>query len=620
MPDINQSVGLNGSNQASDVTIVQQLLNKNRHLLMPISPFPEDGQLDESNPSDPTIVAIKTFQNRVVFPTFNSLPNPNNFPDGLVEPGRNTIAKLNENVKDNVVPKIPLFPLKRRPTSSYKPPNDGGRRFGAPRHGGRLHAACDLLQPPETEVRAMEDGIIVRAPYIFADSTIALEVNHGAFVARYGELSRTAPGLIAAGVRVTRGQVIGFVGRLDSGASMLHFEMYSGTQTGSLSVRSNRPYQRRSDLLNPTDFLDIATLDDVNPPPSLPIEGEELGRVSSRVSTILNLRQEATTDSDTIAELSPGTVLKVLEQIVGENYDANGTTRNDWFKVEYDGEEGFVAAFYIDLEFQVGRVNSNIQTQLNLRESPFLSGRVIAGLSVGTTFKILDKETGAEYPAGETTRNDWLEIEYNNQKGFVAAFYVDLEKNETNPNAILFTYESTGASDRTANQDGLPARQIKGVKASETMAQTDRERVMNHKEKFKEAAQDFNLPPALLAAIASRESRVGNVLDVNGWGDGGNAFGIMQVDRRFHRVEIEGGSAGQKHIDQATAILKDKLEEVERQFNNLSESAQLQTAISRYNGGRGFAAPDSDRGTTGGDYMNDVWARGRYYATVEDWT
>ncbi|HKP10820.1 MAG TPA: hypothetical protein VJZ91_01875 [Blastocatellia bacterium] len=31
-------------------------------------------------------------------------------------------------------------------------------------------------------------------------------------------------------------------------------------------------------------------------------------------------------------------------------------------------------------------------------------------------------------------------------------------------------------------------------------------------------------------------------------------------------------------------------------------------------------APDSDGGTSGGDYMNDVWAHARFYARVEEWT
>lgn len=442
---------------------------------------------------------------------------------------------------------------------------------------------------------------------------------HGNYVTRYAELSRTAPGIIK-GVRVRKGQLIGFVGQLSTtGASMLHLEMYSGTKTGSLTVRRNPPYQRRSDLLNSTDYLDIATLDITTPPL---LEGEGIGRVNTRVVTSLNFRKEANTNSDSLAELAPGTTFKIIQQVTGSNYDANGAIRDDWYEIEYNGQTGFVAAFFVALEFQTGRVNSQVQTRLNLREFPTISATPIVGLAPGTTVKIIDRVTGSNYDANGTTRNDWYEVEYSGQRGFVAVFFIDLLEtvDDNDPNAILFTYEPQGASDRTASQDGLPARGIRGVEASEEMAKTDHSRVMSNKEKFKKAGKEFNLPPALLAAIASRESRGGNVLDRNGWGDGGNAFGIMQVDKRFHRVVIEGGSDGQPHIDQATGILKTKLEEVGREFPSLSDSQELQTAVSRYNGGQRLAAPNSDRGTTGGDYMNDVWARGRYYATVEDWT
>jgi hypothetical protein len=85
-------------------------------------------------------------------------------------------------------------------------------------------------------------------------------------------------------------------------------------------------------------------------------------------------------------------------------------------------------------------------------------------------------------------------------------------------NDILAQFQPTGASDQTARQDGLPDLGITSVRASERMANTDRQRVMRHKEKFMIAAQDARLPPALLAAIASRESRGGNLLDHNGEG------------------------------------------------------------------------------------------------------
>jgi hypothetical protein len=69
------------------------------------------------------------------------------------------------------------------------------------------------------------------------------------------------------------------------------------------------------------------------------------------------------------------------------------------------------------------------------------------------------------------------------------------------------------------------------------MAETDLRRVRPLIEKFNAAGLKADLPPALLAAIASRESRCGNVLDPHGFGDGKYAFGIMQVDKRSHNLE-----------------------------------------------------------------------------------
>lgn len=186
----------------------------------------------------------------------------------------------------------------------------------------------------------------------------------------------------------------------------------------------------------------------------------------------------------------------------------------------------------------------------------------------------------------------------------------------TGANAILDRFEPGGASARTAKQDKLPG----GVESSEKMAQFDRKRVMAHKEKFILAASEFGLPPALLAGIASRESRGGAVLDSKGFGDHGHGFGLMQVDDRTANAATQGGPAGQAHINQATGILASKLKIVRQSLSDLGEVEQLATAVSRYNGGAGKRPPNSDQGTTGGDYMNDVWARARFYAREEDWS
>ncbi len=154
-----------------------------------------------------------------------------------------------------------VFPLRRRPAVSY---HERPRAFGSPRDdGARSHAGCDLYAKAGTEVLAVEDGVVVRGPYPFYDGVGALEVRHPSGVVRYGEI-HAAPG-IHAGVRVGAGQTIGTVAALIHApidpitkqlAAMLHFEMYGGAGSGQLTDRSIRPFERRTDLVDPTGYLD----------------------------------------------------------------------------------------------------------------------------------------------------------------------------------------------------------------------------------------------------------------------------------------------------------------------------------------------------------------------------
>ena len=75
---------------------------------------------------------------------------------------------------------------------------------------------------------------------------------------RYCEIEKVASG-IAVGSTVTEGSLIAYVGKMYVD-SMLHFELYDGTGSGPLTVRSNPPYQRRSDLIDPTSYLDGCAL------------------------------------------------------------------------------------------------------------------------------------------------------------------------------------------------------------------------------------------------------------------------------------------------------------------------------------------------------------------------
>ena len=151
------------------------------------------------------------------------------------------------------------------------------------------------------------------------------------------------------------------------------------------------------------------------------------------------------------------------------------------------------------------------------------------------------------------------------------------------------------------------------------MAKTDLRRVTALKDRFNAAAALTGLPPALLGAVASRESRCGPALASDGTGDGGQAFGIMQVDHRFHTIEGKPDPRSQAHINQASGILKDFLAAMVRKFPTATPVRQLQAAVAAYNcDSSNVASPDSaDARTTGHDYSNDVWERARFYAI--DW-
>lgn len=155
------------------------------------------------------------------------------------------------------------FPLKFMPKESYK---EGMRRFGANRdHGHRLHAGCDLYAPIGTPVYAVADGTVLGAGPFYL-GTWAITVDHGIFTVRYGEVKPKLATGIKAGAPVQAGQLLGEVGQLKGlKMSMVHFEMYRGTETGPLTQKGTK-YQRRKDLLDPTPFLDAAEIAGAKPP------------------------------------------------------------------------------------------------------------------------------------------------------------------------------------------------------------------------------------------------------------------------------------------------------------------------------------------------------------------
>ncbi|MCI4379720.1 hypothetical protein PGIGA_G00231440 [Pangasianodon gigas] len=169
--------------------------------------------------------------------------------------------------------------------------------------------------------------------------------------------------------------------------------------------------------------------------------------------------------------------------------------------------------------------------------------------------------------------------------------------------------DTTGASEKTAKQDKLT---IKGVDASYKLAEHDLRKMEQYKNIITKVGRAKQMDPAVIAGIISRESRAGAIL-VNGWGDHGNGFGLMQVDKRHHTPK--GAWNSEEHVTQGTEILIQSIKDIQKKFPSWPKEHQFKGGISAYNAGPGNVRSYErmDIGTPGDDYANDVVARAQWF-------
>ncbi len=211
-----------------------------------------------------------------------------------------TQAHLELAIKSNakVINEIIIIPMRFPLDAKYNDKGyvSGERAFGSSRnHGKRAHAGCDLYAPVGEKIFAVDDGVITKYRDFYGQ-TFALEIDHGTYIVRYGEVQppnaynaykndpppekdcNGLPSDLKETDPVTKGQHIAFVGqlRLDKDKngklhnyprSMLHFELYKKESSGSLTITTKttykhviqRNYQRRDDLIDPTKSLEQTT-------------------------------------------------------------------------------------------------------------------------------------------------------------------------------------------------------------------------------------------------------------------------------------------------------------------------------------------------------------------------
>ena len=253
-------------NLQPDVEVVQRLLEAATQALQApeLDPKGVDGKIARPPATSNTVTAIEAFQSR-----FTSSV------DGLIMPDSQAWHALLDAVGEKpAIPETPnqpdvsntgefSFPFPTLPAADWiRSP----RAFASNRNNGlRAHAGCDLYFEKGTWIYAIGDGTVTRGPYPFYCQTFALEVDHGDFLARYGEIQ--AKTTVKEGDKVRAGEQIAKVGHLIGirvPSDMLHLELYDKSASGPLTItdtaRSRKrsdgiPFMRRKDLIDPTARL-----------------------------------------------------------------------------------------------------------------------------------------------------------------------------------------------------------------------------------------------------------------------------------------------------------------------------------------------------------------------------
>ena len=270
-PTLSASVGRwerRARNRPGDVEVVQRLLETAAQVLHApkLDPKGVDGKIARPPATSNTVAAIEAFQRRYTSSV-----------DGLIKPDSQTwhalLDAMGHTPEVDQPPSQPdvsdtagefFFPFPSLPASDW---THSPRAFGSNRNSGRrAHAGCDLYFERGTWIYAIADGTVIRGPYPFYCETFALEVDHGEFLARYGEIQKTTT--VREGDTIHAGEQIAKVGHLigiQVPSDMLHLELYDKSASGPLTItdanRSKKrsdgiPFMRRSDLIDPSSRLD----------------------------------------------------------------------------------------------------------------------------------------------------------------------------------------------------------------------------------------------------------------------------------------------------------------------------------------------------------------------------
>lgn len=176
-------------------------------------------------------------------------------------------------------------------------------------------------------------------------------------------------------------------------------------------------------------------------PPASPDPALLTVLVSHSIGAVgLRLRAQPDTGSDTLAVLSAGAQLRVLEPS-DQAFPKIGQL-NQWLNVrDASGKDGYIAAWFVELPSASGPapepasapapapaalmviVSSQASAGLRLRDQPNSNGNILEVLMPGTAMTVLEPAAAARAKVGVV--NQWLNVKLQGgMVGYVAAWYV----------------------------------------------------------------------------------------------------------------------------------------------------------------------------------------------------
>jgi murein DD-endopeptidase MepM/ murein hydrolase activator NlpD len=188
--------------------------------------------------------------------------------------------------------------------------------------------------------------------------------------------------------------------------------------------------------------------------------------------------------------------------------------------------------------------------------------------------------------------------------------------------SVLKHCETNGCKRATSEPEGINQP---GIEASHEIARRDMVHLNSERlNSISLVSKKFNVPRAIVAALASRESHLGSILgrgsNKPGWGDKNHGWGILQVDKRHHNLRGLDDPFSQPHVDQAIEIFSTYRDQISFKHPNWSDENVLKGACVAYNSGvkNVQSIVGMNDGTTHDDYGDDVIARAQFYLTALD--